>query len=423
MSRTAALQRLARLTIARGGSCRAAEHAAGRASQVGAWTQHCPGIWLTARREMGTGVADLPDKTLAKARKLALAVGALAGAFGSLVGVGGGVLISPIIANICKTIPQRVISGTSLAAVAATGSAAGYVYWSSGAVDLTSAGIISAAAIATVPLGARATHAVDCAALRRLLAYWLFAVAPLVPLKPVIQKNFAGKGDQQATTAAAAAAETVTSAPPAAGEAGGGASGAAAAAPEALWRALRGSDAVLVATGAVAGFASGLLGIGGGTVVTPLLTIATGLPQLSVLGTSLTAMVAPSLVGLAQHARLGNVDWRMAAALAAGTLAGGAAGGRVALEMPEGLLEWVFCFGMLFLARKTLAGAGAAQAAKAKAKAKAAEAGTGAAAATATAAAAAAAAQGVGAVAGGSTAATGAAGVAKAAAAAAAPKL
>ncbi len=107
--------------------------------------------------------------------------------------------------------------------------------------------------------------------------------------------------------------------------------------------------------------------------MTPLLTVATGLPQLSVLGTSLTAMVAPALVGLAQHWRLGNVDWVMAAALAAGTLAGGAAGGRAALEMPEGVLEWVFCFGMLFLARKTLAGAG--QAAKAKAAAKAAAAG------------------------------------------------
>jgi uncharacterized membrane protein YfcA len=53
------------------------------------------------RRTPSLGVANIADKTLVKARKLALAVGALAGAFGSLVGVGGGVLISPIIANIC----------------------------------------------------------------------------------------------------------------------------------------------------------------------------------------------------------------------------------------------------------------------------------------------------------------------------------
>ncbi|GIL64741.1 hypothetical protein Vafri_18618 [Volvox africanus] len=265
---------------------------------------------------------------------------------------------------VIRTIPQRVISGTSLAAVAATGSAAGFVYWSSGAVDLTSAALISAAAIATAPLGARATHAFDCTMLRRLLAYWLLLVAPLVPLKPYIQRNYAGKGLNTLGAGSGGSATTCNGADSVAGA-------AVEAAPKSktLWRPLRNSDAVLVATGTLAGFASGLLGIGGGTVVTPLLTVATGLPQLSVLGTSLTAMVAPSLVGLAQHARLGNVDWVMAAALAGGTLAGGAAGGRLALEMPEGVLEWVFCFGMLFLARKTLAGA--RQAAKAKAAAKA----------------------------------------------------
>ena len=39
-----------------------------------------------------------------------------------------------------------------------------------------------------------------------------------------------------------------------------------------MLRPLRGSDAALAAVGLVSGFASGLLGIGGGTVVTPLLS-------------------------------------------------------------------------------------------------------------------------------------------------------
>ena len=41
-------------------------------------------------------------------------------------------------------------------------------------------------------------------------------------------------------------------------------------------RPLRGSDAALAAVGLVSGFASGLLGIGGGTVVTPLLAVLSG---------------------------------------------------------------------------------------------------------------------------------------------------
>ena len=71
-----------------------------------------------------------------------------------------------------------------------------------------------------------------------------------------------------------------------------------------------------------AGLASGLLGIGGGTIVTPLLALVSPLPQAAVLGTSLLAMLPPSAVALLQHRALGNVDVRMGAALAAGTALG-----------------------------------------------------------------------------------------------------
>jgi uncharacterized membrane protein YfcA len=56
------------------------------------------------------------------------------------------------------------------------------VYFWNGHADLTSAALIAVPAIAMTPLGARATKSLDCAALRRLLAYWLFFVAPLVGL-------------------------------------------------------------------------------------------------------------------------------------------------------------------------------------------------------------------------------------------------
>jgi len=48
-----------------------------------------------------TAASELDPSLLAKARKLALGVGTAAGAFGSLVGAGGGVLIGPIILNTC----------------------------------------------------------------------------------------------------------------------------------------------------------------------------------------------------------------------------------------------------------------------------------------------------------------------------------
>lgn len=52
--------------------------------------------------------------------------------------------------------------------------------------------------------------------------------------------------------------------------------------------------------------------------------------------------------------RLGNVDWRLAAGLAVGTLAGGAAGSQAAVHAPPGVLEVTFTGVTLVLARMTL---------------------------------------------------------------------
>jgi hypothetical protein len=77
----------------------------------------------------------------------------------------------------------RLVSGTSLAAVLSTALVSAYTYSSSGCVDLAAASLVSPAAMLTAPLGARLTTRLDCAALRRILGYFLLAAAPLVPLK------------------------------------------------------------------------------------------------------------------------------------------------------------------------------------------------------------------------------------------------
>jgi uncharacterized membrane protein YfcA len=258
---------------------------------------------------------------------------------------------------------------------------AGSVYWSAGAVDLRSAALIALAAMATAPLGARATHHFDCGMLRRMLACWLFLVAPLLPLKAYI---FSWQPPEPAAQAAEQQQQQQLALQAAGAGAASPAAAAAAPAPSSsllgALQSLTAADALLLATGCVAGLASGLLGIGGGTIVTPLLAVATGLPQLSVLGTSLCGMVPPALVGLLQHHRLGNVDWPMAAALAAGTLAGSYGGSNLAVSAPPGVLEAAFSLGMLLLGRRTLQSAKAAQAA-AKAAAGLGQAGRGAAAA------------------------------------------
>jgi uncharacterized membrane protein YfcA len=62
---------------------------------------------LVASSSGGQPAAEQLAAAVRKARWLSAPVGALAGLFGSVVGVGGGVVIVPVIVNACRTIPQR----------------------------------------------------------------------------------------------------------------------------------------------------------------------------------------------------------------------------------------------------------------------------------------------------------------------------
>jgi len=82
-------------------------------------------------------------------------------------------------------------------------------------------------------------------------------------------------------------------------------------------------------TGALVGFAAGLLGIGGGVVMVPLLVwtfTSHGLPSEHVvhlaIGTALAAMVFTSIASMRAHHARGAVDWFIARAMASGMLAG-----------------------------------------------------------------------------------------------------
>jgi uncharacterized membrane protein YfcA len=67
---------------------------------------------------------------------------------------------------------------------------------------------------------------------------------------------------------------------------------------------------VLVGAGAAVGFLSGLLGVGGGFLLTPLL-IMIGIPPTVAAASDSAQIVAASSSGVAAHFRLGNVDYKM----------------------------------------------------------------------------------------------------------------
>jgi uncharacterized membrane protein YfcA len=82
---------------------------------------------------------------------------------------------------------------------------------------------------------------------------------------------------------------------------------------------------VLLGLGGVVGFLSGLFGVGGGFLMTPLLFFI-GVPPAVAVGTEANQIVASSVSGVLAHWRRGNVDFRMGAVLLAGGILGSTSG-------------------------------------------------------------------------------------------------
>ena len=85
---------------------------------------------------------------------------------------------------------------------------------------------------------------------------------------------------------------------------------------------------LLIATGALVGVLCGLLGVGGGFLLTPIL-IMVGVPPVVAAASGTNAIVATSSSGVAAHFRLKNVDVRMGVVALVGGLWGSAIGVRV----------------------------------------------------------------------------------------------
>ncbi len=82
----------------------------------------------------------------------------------------------------------------------------------------------------------------------------------------------------------------------------------------------------VVLLGLSIGLLSGLLGVGGGFLVTPLLNVIFGVPYNIAVGSGLTQMVGTSLSGVVAHRKLGHVDAKLGITLIAGSLSGSVIG-------------------------------------------------------------------------------------------------
>lgn len=116
-----------------------------------------------------------------------------------------------------------------------------------------------------------------------------------------------------------------------------------------------------LAIGAAVGFLAGLLGIGGGAVMVPLLVFvftAQGLPADHILhvalGTAMASIMFTSVASMRAHHAHGAVDWRIARAIAPGILAGSFVAALAAGSIPTRPLAVMFTALVFYAATQIL---------------------------------------------------------------------
>lgn len=198
-------------------------------------------------------------------------IGLVGGFFSGMFGVGGGIILVPLLVLLLR-VPQKLASGISLAAILPTSVAGLIGYAVQGSVDWIAGLFLIVGAVGGSLLGTWLLHRLPSKALR-----WIFIVFLLL----VAARMFFFVPDRAAELALNPAVMVA-----------------------------------LVLLGVVTGTLSGLLGVGGGVVVVPVLMVAFGMSDLLAKGTSLFMMIPTALTGTLSNQKRGNVDLRASAIIA-----------------------------------------------------------------------------------------------------------
>lgn len=100
--------------------------------------------------------------------------------------------------------------------------------------------------------------------------------------------------------------------------------------------------------GIVAGMASGMFGIGGGTVMVPALAVFLGLDIVNAVATSLFVMIPSAMIGSYQHWAQGDLRPELALPLILGLIIGAQIGPRLGSHIPKRRLRQLFGVVLLY---------------------------------------------------------------------------
>jgi uncharacterized protein len=236
--------------------------------------------------------------------------GMAAGFLSGLFGIGGGILMVPVLV-IVLGMGQRLAHGTSLAAVVPIAVSGLIGYALDDKVDWPASIflIVGAAGLGAI-IGTHLLHVVPQRALALAFACLLLATAARLVLDT---SDATGRGDL-----------TI------------------------------GSALALVLVGVVTGITSGLLGVGGGIVMIPAMVVLLGIPAAVAKGSSLAVIIPTAAVGTSRNVKRGNADLRVAAIVGLSGVVSSFAASQIAVDLDEQLSNRLFAALLTFVALKML---------------------------------------------------------------------
>lgn len=220
-----------------------------------------------------------------------LALGFVAGGYGTLVGIGGGLLVVPVL--IFAHYPAKDAAGTSMAVVLANAISGSFSYVRQGRVHVKAAIVFALAGLPGALLGALVDQYVPQRLFSLLFALLLMVVAARIFFSRRSEVNV----DALSARAAASAEFSVP---------------------------------LAIAFGFLAGFVASIFGVGGGLIFVPTMAYLFGFLAHIATATSTFIIALTALFGTASHAYYHDVLWGPAIAIACGAIVGAQVGARIA---------------------------------------------------------------------------------------------
>lgn len=225
-------------------------------------------------------------------------VGVIGGVLSGAFGVGGGILMVPLLIGLAK-MNQRQAAATSLLAIVPTAIAGSATYLIAGQVDVFAALFLGIGGVVGSLYGTRLLKQLPLGVLR-----WGFiALLVVVAIRMVLVIPDRSSGHLEPSVLAALG---------------------------------------LVAMGLFVGVASGLFGIGGGVIAVPALIAVFGLGDLIAKGTSLLFMIPTAVTGSVNNMRNGLVDVRAGLIVGVAATVASFGGAALAFVMSPAVSSYLF---------------------------------------------------------------------------------